>query len=161
VSKIAIYPGSFDPVTLGHLSVAKRAAAICDELVVLVSHNPNKKSLFSQAQRIQFWNDSLSELGISGVRVDGLPEGLLADAAKEIGAQVIVKGLRTAADLDYELQFVNMNRELADIETVFLATEPKYSATSSTLIREVALLGGDVSSHVTSCVSSALIEAKR
>ena len=158
MSKIAIYPGSFDPVTLGHLSVARRALAICDELIVLVSHNPNKQQLFSLPDRISLWRQSLAELGIEGVRVEALSTGLLVDAAKELGATVIVKGLRTAADLDYELQFVNMNRELSGIETVFLATEPGYSATSSSLIREVALLGGDVSSHVTSCVSRALAE---
>lgn len=161
MNKIAVYPGSFDPVTLGHLSVASRAAAICDELVVLVSHNPNKHSLFSPEERIALWNQSLEELGIANVRVEALPNGLLADAAKKLGAEVIVKGLRTSADLDYELQFVNMNRELSGIETVFLATEPKYSATSSSLIREVALLGGDVYSHVTSCVAKALKEVKK
>ena len=160
MTKIAIYPGSFDPVTLGHLSVARRAQVLCDELIVLVSHNPNKKGLFSLEQRIELWRESLKEQEISGVRVEALPAGLLADAAKQFGASAIVKGLRTSADLDYELQFVNMNRELSGIETVFLATEPKYSATSSSLIREVALLGGDVSSHVTAAVARALKEVK-
>lgn len=161
MSRIAIYPGSFDPVTLGHLSVAKRAAALCDELIVLVSQNPSKTPLFSQQQRIELWQQSLVELGIDHVSVQGLSAPLLATAAAELGASAIVKGLRTSADLDYELQFVSMNRELSGIETVFLATEPKYSATSSSLIREVALLGGDVSSHVTKSVAQALSEVKR
>jgi len=161
VSKIAIYPGSFDPVTLGHLSVAKRAQSICDELVVVVSHNPGKKHLFDRATRIQLWQQSAVELGMDAIRVVELVDGLLVDAAKELGATAIVKGLRTAADLDYELQFVNMNRELSGIETVFLATEPQYSATSSSLIREVALLGGDVSPHVTKCVAEALSEVSK
>jgi pantetheine-phosphate adenylyltransferase len=156
VSRIAIYPGSFDPVTLGHLSVAARARALCDELIVLVSHNPNKESRFTLEQRIALWEQSIAELGLSGISVQKLGSGLLADAAKGLGASAIVKGLRTSADLDYELQFVNINRELGGIETVFLATEPKYSATSSSLIREVALLGGDVSSHVTHAVAKAL-----
>lgn len=161
MATVAIYPGSFDPVTLGHLSVAKRAKSICDELIVLVAHNPNKNSLFSQEQRIELWQESLAELGITGIRVQALSSGLLADAAKELGASAIVKGLRTAADLDYELQFVNMNRELSGIETIFLATEPRFSATSSSLIREVALLGGDVSSHLTACVAEALRKARK
>lgn len=156
MSRIAIYPGSFDPVTLGHLSVASRAQSLCDELIVLVSNNPNKTSLFSQSERIALWEQSLAELGISNVSVRGLVRPLLADQARELGASAIVKGLRTSADLDYELQFVNMNRELSGIETVFLATEPKFSATSSSLIREVALLGGDVSTHVTRAVAEAL-----
>lgn len=156
----AIYPGSFDPVTLGHLSVASRAMGLFDELIVLVAHNPNKHGLFSLEQRIALWEESAAELGISGLRVEALPQGLLADAAKAMGAKAIVKGLRTAGDLDYELQFVSMNRELSGIETVFLATEPKYSATSSSLIREVALLGGDVSGHVTKAVAAALLKVK-
>lgn len=156
MSRIAIYPGSFDPVTLGHLSVASRAQSLCDELIVLVSTNPNKTPLFSQAERIALWEQSLAELGIPNVSVRGLVRPLLADQVRELGASAIVKGLRTSADLDYELQFVNMNRELSGIETVFLATEPKFSATSSSLIREVALLGGDVSTHVTRAVAEAL-----
>lgn len=143
-------------MTLGHLSVAARATALCDELIVLVSHNPNKQSLFTLEQRISLWKQSIAELGIIDISVQKLGSGLLADAAKELGASAIVKGLRTSADLDYELQFVNMNRELSGIETVFLATEPKYSATSSSLIREVAQLGGDVSNHVTHAVAAAL-----
>lgn len=156
MSRIAIYPGSFDPVTLGHLSVASRAQSLCDELIVLVSTNPNKTPLFSQAERIALWEQSLAELGLPNVSVRGLVRPLLADQVRELGASAIVKGLRTSADLDYELQFVNMNRELSGIETVFLATEPKFSATSSSLIREVALLGGDVSTHVTRAVAEAL-----
>lgn len=152
---IAIYPGSFDPITLGHLSVIKRAKAFT-ELTVLVVHNPNKKSLFSISERIELIEESLAELGLSGVKVDSLQEGLLATEAKKRGAEVVIKGLRTAADLDYELQFASMNRDLTGVETVFLPTEPAFSQTSSSLIREVAGLGGDVSKHVTKCVQKAL-----
>lgn len=152
---IAIYPGSFDPITLGHLSVIKRARAFTD-LTVLVVHNPNKKSLFTIDERIDLIEKSLAELGLSGVGVRSLQEGLLAEEAKKLGAEVVIKGLRTAGDLDYELQFASMNRDLTGVETVFLPTEPAFSQTSSSLIREVATLGGDVSKHVTKAVKAAL-----
>jgi pantetheine-phosphate adenylyltransferase len=155
---IAIYPGSFDPVTLGHLSVIRRAKGISEKLIVLVSHNPNKKTLFSSQERINLIEQSLNELGLSGIEVRALEKGLLAEQAKSLGAQIIIKGLRTSADLDYELQFASMNRDLTSVETVFLPTEPQYSQISSSLIREVAALGGDVSSHVTKAVLKALAE---
>lgn len=155
---IAIYPGSFDPVTLGHLSVIRRAKGISEKLIVLVSHNPNKKTMFSSEERISLIEQSLSELGLSGIEVRALDSGLLAEQAKSLGAKIIIKGLRTSADLDYELQFASMNRDLTSVETVFLPTEPQYSQTSSSLIREVAVLGGDVSNHVTKAVSKALAE---
>ena len=156
MANLAIYPGSFDPVTLGHLSVIKRASGIFDELEVIVVHNPKKKSLFSAKDRIELLRTSCDELGISGLKFSTLEGGLLATHAKKLKARAIIKGLRTSADLDYELQFASMNRELEAIETVFLATEPEYSQVSSSLIREVASLGGDVSKHVTSSVASAL-----
>lgn len=154
---IAIYPGSFDPITLGHLSVIKRAMQFTD-LTVLVVHNPNKQGLFSIEERIRLVEKSLAELGLAGVKVQALQQGLLAEVAKKLGAQVVIKGLRTSADLDYELQFASMNRDLTGVETVFLPTEPAFSQTSSSLIREVATLGGDVSKHVTKAVQAALAE---
>lgn len=123
---------------------------------MLVVHNPNKKSLFSIDERIDLIEKSLAELGLSGVGVRSLQDGLLAEEAKKLGAQVVIKGLRTPADLDYELQFASMNRDLTGVETVFLPTEPAFSQTSSSLIREVATLGGDVSKHVTKAVKAAL-----
>jgi pantetheine-phosphate adenylyltransferase len=122
----------------------------------LVVHNPNKKSLFTIEERIDLIEKSLAELGLSGVNVLALQAGLLAEEAKKLGAQVVIKGLRTSADLDYELQFASMNRDLSGVETVFLPTEPAFSQTSSSLIREVATLGGDVSKHVTKAVKAAL-----
>jgi len=159
VAKIAVYPGSFDPITLGHLSVIRRAKSFCDELVVLVVHNPSKKSLFTAPERVKLVEDSCRELGIQGVAVREISSGLLAIAAQELNAQIIIKGLRTSADLDYELQFASMNRDLTGVETVFLPTEPQFSQTSSSLIREVASLGGSVSKHVTKTVLTQL-EAK-
>ncbi len=158
---IAIYPGSFDPVTLGHLSVIRRAQNLENQLIVLVVHNPNKKSLFTPAERVTLIEKSLDELGLGPITVTTLEGGLLADEAKRLGARVIIKGLRTAADLDYELQFASMNRDLTGVETVFLPTEPAFSQTSSSLIREVSQLGGDVSKHVTKAVQQALQEKKK
>jgi pantetheine-phosphate adenylyltransferase len=158
---IAIYPGSFDPVTLGHLSVISRAQNLENQLIVLVVHNPNKKSLFTPAERVTLIEKSLDELGLGPITVKTLESGLLADEAKRLGARVIIKGLRTAADLDYELQFASMNRDLTGVETVFLPTEPAFSQTSSSLIREVSQLGGDVSKHVTKAVQQALQEKKK
>lgn len=127
-----------------------------EKLIVLVVHNPNKKNLFTADERVELIKASLKELGLSGVEVSQSSSGLLANVAKDLGAQFLIKGLRTAADLDYELQFASMNRDLTGVETIFLPTEPKYSQVSSSLIREVASLGGDVSQHVTESVSQAL-----
>jgi len=157
VAKIAIYPGSFDPITLGHLSAIRRAKSLAEKLIVLVVHNPGKKNLFTAEERVALIEASLKELGLTGIEVSQSNSGLLANVAKELGAEILIKGLRTAADLDYELQFASMNRDLTGVETVFLPTEPKYSQTSSSLIREVAALGGDVSQHVTESVRQALI----
>lgn len=121
-------------------------------------HNPNKNSLFSAGERIDLIERSCKELGIQGISLSTLNSGLLAAHARKIGAKTIIKGLRTSADLDYELQFASMNRDLENVETVFLATEPEYSQVSSSLIREVSGLGGDVSKHVTACVAEALRE---
>jgi len=155
VAKKAIYPGSFDPPTLGHLSVVRRAAGVMDELEVVV-HNPNKNAMFSGDDRVKLWQESLAEAGLSKVRVSLLEGGLIAEHAVSLGANAIIKGLRTAEDLDYELQFANMNRDLSGIETFFFATEPAYSHISSSLVREVAALGGDVSAHVPGAVAMAL-----
>lgn len=157
MAKIAIYPGSFDPITLGHLSVIRRAKSLSEKLIVLVVHNPGKKNLFTAEERVALIEASLKELGLTGIEVSQSNSELLANVAKELGAEILIKGLRTAADLDYELQFASMNRDLTGVETVFLPTEPKYSQTSSSLIREVADLGGDVSQHVTESVRQALI----
>jgi pantetheine-phosphate adenylyltransferase len=121
-----------------------------------VVHNPSKPGLFSIDERIELIEKSLAELGLSAVGVQSLQAGLLAEEAERLGAQVVIKGLRTAADLDNELQFASMNRDLTGVETIFLPTEPAYSQTSSSLIREVATLGGDVSRHVTKAVKTAL-----
>ncbi len=154
---VAIYPGSFDPVTLGHLSVLARAAQLFDELHVLVVHNPDKNAKFSAPERETLIRESIAELGISGaVSVSSVESGLMVDAAKRLQASAIVKGFRTAGDIEYEIPMAQVNRDLSGIETVFLASEPGYGYVSSSLVKQVAALGGDVSSYVTKTVLRAL-----
>ena len=154
---VAIYPGSFDPVTLGHLSVLARAAQLFDELHVLVVHNPDKSAKFSAPEREALIRESLAELGIAGaVSVSSVESGLIVDAAKRLQASAIVKGFRTAGDIEYEIPMAQVNRDLSGIETVFLPSEPGYGYVSSSLVKQVAALGGDVSSYVTKTVLRAL-----
>jgi pantetheine-phosphate adenylyltransferase len=148
VKTIAVYPGSFDPATYGHLSVIRRAATLFEELIVLITHNPSKSSAFTAVERQSMLETAIAEAGISGVKVELLEAGLLVDRAKALGARAIVKGFRTTADLDYELPMAEVNRDLGEIETVFLAAEPQFGYVSSSLVREVAALGGDVSKYV-------------
>ena len=153
---IALCPGSFDPVHHGHLEIIARAAQLFDEVIVGVAHNSSKKYRFSLEERVQLVRESLQELGIDGVSVEPIPPGvLLAEYAAERGA----KGLRSATDYSYEAPMASMNRHLAQVETVFLAGEDRYGAVSSTIIREVASLGGDVTPFVPEAVARALKSA--
>ena len=157
MSQLAIYPGSFDPITLGHLSVLKRAATVFSQVQLLVVHNPSKSSEFSIQERIELVQRSLTEVGAPGnISVSSLGEGLLVQRAKELGANAIIKGFRTANDVEYELPMALVNKDLSGIETVFLAAEAGYGFVSSSLVREVASLGGDVSKYVTDSVAQAL-----
>lgn len=154
---VAIYPGSFDPVTLGHLSVLARAAKLFDELHVLVVHNPDKSAQFSAPEREALIRESIHELRIGGsVSVSSVESGLMVDAARRLGASAIVKGFRTAGDIEYEIPMAQVNRDLSGIETVFLPSEPGYGYVSSSLVKQVSRLGGDVSSYVTKTVLRAL-----
>ncbi len=154
---VAIYPGSFDPVTLGHLSVLTRAAQLFDELHVLVVHNPDKNARFSAPEREALIRESIAELGISGaISVSSVESGLMVDAAKRLKASAIVKGFRTAGDIEYEIPMAQVNRDLSGIETVFLPSEPGYGYVSSSLVKQVSALGGDVASYVTKTVLRAL-----
>ena len=158
---IALCPGSFDPVHHGHLEIIARAAQLFDEVIVGVAHNSSKKYRFSLEERVQLVRESLQELGIEGVSVEPIPPGvLLAEYAAERGAKVLVKGLRSATDYSYEAPMASMNRHLAQVETVFLAGEDRYGAVSSTIIREVASLGGDVTPFVPEAVARALKNAE-
>ena len=141
----AVCPGSFDPPTLGHLDIVERAAALFDEVVVAVGVNAAKHRLFSPDERIAMLQQVCGDLG--NVRVEGF-SGLLTQYCREQGAQAVVKGLRAGADFDYELQMAQMNAHLTGVETVFLPTSPQHSFVSSSLVKEVASLGGDVSALV-------------
>lgn len=157
---IAVYPGSFDPVTLGHLGVMQRATKLFDEVHVLVVHNPHKQPLFSSSERIMLFKQSVRELGLpmSGLRFDTLDQGLLANYADVNGAQALIKGFRTAADIDYELPMSQVNFDLVGVETLFLAAEPGLGYVSSSLVKEVVKLGGDATKYVTKAVNQALVE---
>ncbi|MBJ8342237.1 pantetheine-phosphate adenylyltransferase [Antrihabitans sp. YC3-6] len=138
----AVCPGSFDPVTNGHLDVISRAAAQFDEVIVTVMVNKSKQGLFTIDERIEMLRESTAHL--SGVRVESW-HGLLVDFAREQGMSAIVKGLRGANDFDYEIQMAQMNQKLSGVDTLFIATNPTYSYLSSSLVKEVATFGGDVS----------------
>jgi len=158
MAQIAVVPGSFDPVTLGHLDVIGRAAKLFDQVHVLVVHNPDKKpAMFEAVDRVRLIEESLAETAVSGdVRVGEWTAGLLVDYCRQVGASVLVKGVRSGEDVAYETPMAIMNRHLADVETVFLLPEASRAHVSSSLIRQVASLGGDVAPYVTSVVARAL-----
>lgn len=153
----AVCPGSFDPVTNGHLDIVGRAAAVHEEVVVAVLVNPAKSVVFSVDERITMLEAAAAELQLDNVRVLSF-EGLLVDFCREQGASVIVKGLRAATDFDYELSMAQMNSTLSGVETAFLATSPRWSFLSSSLIKEVVRFGGDVSTLVPPEVAEVLRE---
>jgi pantetheine-phosphate adenylyltransferase len=156
---IALCPGSFDPVTLGHLDIIERSARHFDEVIIAVIRNPQKsQSLFSLEERQEMLKEALSHVG--NVRLEFF-KGLLVEFAREHGADAIVKGLRAVSDFDYELQMAQMNQKLSGIDTFFLSTSPQYSYLSSSLVREVARFGGDVSAMVPKHVNDRLIERFR
>ncbi len=148
-------PGSYDPVTLGHADVIHRASALYDEVVVAVLHNPAKKGTFTPEERADLIVDSCGDL--ENVRVELFAGRLLADVAKELGAVAIVKGLRGGTDFAYELPMALMNRHLTGIETVFLPGDPSLEHISSSLVKEVAAHGGDVTGLVSDRVRDALL----
>lgn len=159
-SRIAVVPGSFDPPTLGHLDVIRRAARLYDELHVVVVHNPDKAGMLPAAQRVALLEQSIREDGMPGnVIVGSWSVGLLVDYAQEVGAGVLVKGIRSQVDVAYETPMAVVNRHLAGIETVFLLPEPSHALVSSSLVRQVAGLGGDVSPYVPPAVARFLAQA--
>lgn len=149
----AVCPGSFDPVTYGHLDIVGRASRIFDEVVVAVGVNPSKNRLFTPEERMDMLREATA--GFANVRVDGFT-GLLTTFCRENGILAIVKGLRAVSDFDYELQMAQMNASLTEVETVFVPTSPEYSFLASSLIKEVAMLGGDVSTLVPGFVHTRL-----
>jgi pantetheine-phosphate adenylyltransferase len=149
----AVVPGSFDPVTNGHVDVFERACAQFDEVVVAVLINPNKAGTFTPDERIAMIVESTPHL--PNLRVE-TGSGLVVDFAKSHGLTAIVKGLRTGTDFEYELQMAQMNKHIAGVDTFFVATTPRYSFVSSSLAKEVASLGGDVSELLPAPVMSRL-----
>jgi len=153
---IALCPGSFDPVTLGHLDIIERTSRHFDVVIVAVIRNPQKtQSLFSLEERQQMLKEGTAHL--PNIRIEFF-KGLLVEFAKDHGADAIVKGLRAVSDFDYELQMAQMNQQLTGIDTFFISTSPQYSFLSSSLVREVARFGGDVSSMVPKHVAHRLSE---
>lgn len=157
MTRIAVVPGSFDPVTLGHLDVIERAAGLFDELHVLVVHNPSKTALLPVAQRVELIETSIREAGFAGsITVASWSVGLLVDYCTDVGASVLVKGIRSQVDVAYETPMAIVNRNLAHVETIFLLPDPAHAHVSSSLVRQVAGLGGDVSPYVPRAVAALL-----
>lgn len=155
--RIAVVPGSFDPVTLGHLDVIERAANIFDELHVLVVHNPDKSALLPIGQRVSLLEQSIVDAGFRGtIRVASWSVGLLVDYCTDVGASVLVKGIRSQVDVAYETPMAIVNRNLAGVETVFLLPDPAHAHVSSSLVRQVAALGGDIAPYVPKAVADYL-----
>lgn len=155
----AVCPGSYDPVTVGHLDVIRRAAALYDEVVVAVLHNPAKQGTFSVEERIGFIEDETGDL--DGVRVQAFADRLLVDVCAEVGADVLLKGLRGGTDFAYEMPMALMNRHLTGVETVFLPGDPRFEHVSSSLVKEVARFGGDVTGLVSDSVRDGLLARLR
>ena len=149
----AVCPGSFDPVTNGHIDVIERAASRFDQLVVAVLDNPGKQALFTVDERVELIRSTVAH--VTNVTVDGF-RGLLVDLCRERGIRVIVKGLRAVSDFEYELQMAQMNRQLGDVETLFMSTSPEHSFLSSSLVKEVARFGGSLEGFVPAAVAEVL-----
>ena len=151
----AMYPGTFDPITLGHEDLVRRACRLFDKVVVAIAANPSKAPMFTLEERVDLARRSLSD--IDNVEVSGY-DGLTVDFAQENGLGVIVRGLRAVSDFEYEFQLANMNRHLAeDVETAFLTPTETYNFISSSLVREICSLGGDISEFVSPIVNEALM----
>ena len=156
---VALYPGTFDPVTNGHIDVIRRAARLFDELIVAVGRNATQKTVFSPEERVNHLQQSCAEL--EGVRVTAF-SGLLNRAVKDMGAVAVIRGLRAVSDFEWEFQMALMNRELApECETIFLMPSPEYSYISSTMIREIARFQGDISPFVPRSVADELVKRLR
>ena len=154
--RVAVYPGTFDPVTFGHLDLVERGRKHVDRLIIAILRNEDKQTLFTVEERTAFLRDAVAPL--KNVLVDDF-DGLLVDYAKRTGATLILRGLRAVSDFEYELQMAMMNRRLApDLETAFLMPNEAFSYVSSRLVREVARLGGDVQGLVPPTVARALLE---
>ena len=152
----AIYPGSFDPVTKGHIDLMERAVGLFDELIVAVADSKDKKTLFTLKERIELIETTTTH--VDGIKVIGF-KGLLIDFAKQVNSKIVIRGLRAVSDFEYEFQLSWMNRQLdPNIETLFFAPAEDYAFVAASLVKEIAQLGGDVSQFVHPVVNSALTE---
>jgi len=159
--RVGLYPGTFDPPTLGHLDIVKRALKLVDHLVIGVGTGTGKYPLFSYEERVEMWQHESPALTRDGGTIEVKPFGdlLQVDFAREVGAGIVVRGLRAMTDFEYEFQIVGMNQRLApDIETVFLMADPRYLSIASKLVKEVAMLGGNVSPFLTPHVADLLVK---
>ena len=159
MKRSAVYPGTFDPITNGHQDLVRRAATVFDRVIVAIASNPNKAPMFPLEKRVSLAREVLSD--IPAVEVRGY-SGLTVDFAREHGVQVVVRGLRAVSDFEFEFQLANMSRHLSrDLETVFLTPQEQFTLISSTLVREIAVLGGDVKEFVHPVVAAELRKMKR
>ena len=156
MSKIAIYPGSFDPLTYGHLNIIERGRMVFDKLIVSVAHNISKKTIFSLEERVEILKDELGEY--NDVEVDSF-DGLLVDYVRERNVSILLRGIRTISDFEYEFQMALSNKTLDNsVETIFMMTDVKYSYISSSLIKEIVKFGGSVKEMVPGSVEKKLLE---
>jgi pantetheine-phosphate adenylyltransferase len=159
MKRSAVYPGTFDPITNGHQDLVRRAASVFERVIVAIASNPNKAPMFPLEQRVELARQVLGD--IPGVEVMGY-SGLTVDFARKHDVQVVVRGLRAVSDFEFEFQLANMSRHLMrDLETVFLTPQEQFTFISSTLVREIAVLGGDVKEFVHPVVAAALKKMKR
>jgi len=153
---VALYPGSFDPITHGHIDIARRARKLFDTLLVAVVANPHKRPTFALDERVEITKAALAEEGVNGIEMISF-DGLLVDCAREHGVDAIVRGLRANSDFEYEFQMALTNRDLApEFESVFFMTAKRFSFLSSSIVKEIAMYGGDVSNFVPPSVEKAL-----
>ncbi len=159
--KIAVYPGSFDPVTKGHLDILERASSMFDKVIIAVLKNNSKKSYMPTADRVELIRESVSGIkGLNNVEVDSF-DGLTIDYARKVGAKFLIRGLRAVSDFEYEMQLSQTNQAIApEIGTVFLITKPKYNFISSGIVKELSFLGQDVSKFVPKSVVEYLEKKK-
>ncbi|MBH5322533.1 pantetheine-phosphate adenylyltransferase [Aurantiacibacter sediminis] len=157
--RIGIYPGTFDPVTLGHADIIRRGAKLVDKLIVGVTTNPSKTAMFTTDERMDMMRAEIDRLGLDNVEIQGF-DALLMKFAEHVGASVIVRGLRAVADFEYEYQMAGMNQQLDDsIETVFLMADISLQPIASRLVKEIALYGGDIAPFVAPQVKE-LVDAR-
>ncbi|HKQ45326.1 MAG TPA: pantetheine-phosphate adenylyltransferase [Rhizomicrobium sp.] len=161
--RIALYPGTFDPVTLGHLDIIQRAVKLVDHLVIGVATNAAKEPLFALAERVAMVKAEAERLAAGHATIAVIAfDTLLVKFAAQVGAAMIIRGLRAVSDFEYEFQMVAMNQRLnTEIETVFLMADPRHQAISSKLVKEIAHLGGDISPFTTAAVADALIKRSK